>query len=104
MRNVINKFLLTKKINNIQKKFLKAFVMTKIGMVWTAYRRIESLPERRSNALSNISNKFEKGLSSFVFSTLKKSFKAFKILLDEGQSLKKYAIFHFSNGAQAKKK
>jgi hypothetical protein len=91
-------------VSEIQRKFMKALIMSKIGMVVIAYRKIGSLPERRNNAISIISNKFEKELSLFVGRTLKKSFEAFRLCFNEGRSLQKWSIIHLLNITKGKKK
>jgi hypothetical protein len=78
--------------------------MSKVGMIVTAYRRIKSLPDKKNEVLHKISNKFEMGLSLFIDRTLKKSFDAFKLKLEEGRVLRKWAVYHFLNTRKGKNK
>ena len=71
--------------------------MTKIGKVVNAYEAWKKLPERKDNAAFLKASKFEKGLSTFVDRTLKRSFGAFRNELDEGQAFKKRAVIQLIN-------
>ena len=71
--------------------------MSKAGMVVIAFRKIQTLPEKRDNEAYLKANKFEKGLSTFVDRTLKKSFEAFKTEYEEGQAFKKRAVIQLIN-------
>jgi hypothetical protein len=51
-----------RKITDIQRNFLKRLLMSKAGMVVIAFRKIQTLPERRDNEAYAKANKFEKGL------------------------------------------
>jgi hypothetical protein len=64
IRDAINKFRTNRKITDIQRNFLKRLLMSKAGMVVIAFRKIQTLPERRDNEAYAKANKFEKGLSS----------------------------------------
>ena len=52
--------------------------MSKAGLVVMAFRRIQSLPEKRNNEAFKKATKFEKGLSVFVQRTLKRALGAFR--------------------------
>jgi hypothetical protein len=78
IRDAINKFRTNRRITEIQRNFLKRLLMSKAGMVVIAFRKIQTLPARRDDEAYKKANLFEKGLSSFVDRTLKKSFEAFK--------------------------
>ena len=97
VREAINKFRTNRKITEIQRNFLKRLLMSKAGMVVIAFRKIQTLPERKDNEAFLRANKFEKGLSQFVDRTLKRSFNAFKTDLDEGQAFKKRAVIQLIN-------
>ena len=97
IRDAINKFKLNRRITDIQRNFLKRLLMSKAGMVVIAFRKIQTLPERRDDAAFAKANKFEKGLSSFVDRTLRQSFNAFRTELDEGQAVKKRAVIQLIN-------
>ena len=97
IRDAINKFMLNRRITDIQRNFLKRLLMSKAGMVVIAFRKIQTLPERRDDAAFAKANKFEKGLSSFVDRTLRQSFGAFRTELDEGQAVKKRAVIQLIN-------
>ena len=47
----------------IQRNFLKRLLMSKAGMVVIAFRKIQTLPERKDAEAYQRANKFEKGLS-----------------------------------------
>ena len=97
VREAINKFRMNRKITEIQRNFLKRLLMSKAGMVVIAFRKIQTLPERKDAEAYQRANKFEKGLSQFVDRTLKRSFYAFKTDLDEGQAFKKRAVIQLIN-------
>jgi hypothetical protein len=52
--------------------------MSKAGLVVIAFRKIQTLPERKDNAAYLKATKFEKGLSLFVEKTLRGSFAPFR--------------------------
>ena len=52
--------------------------MSKAGLVVIGFKKWQGLPERKDNAAFLKASRFEKGLSSFVDRTLKRSFGAFK--------------------------
>ncbi len=52
--------------------------MSKAGLVVIAFRKIQTLPERKDNETYLKATKFEKGLSLFVERTLKGSFTPLK--------------------------
>ena len=67
-----------KRVKEIQKRFLAKLLMSKAGRVAEAFRIIKNLPglvdmERRRRA-----SKFEKGLSSFLERTIRRSYNAYK--------------------------
>lgn len=97
IRNVINKFKLNRRITDIQRNFLKRLLLSKAGMVVIAFRKIQTLPEKRDDAAFAKANRFEKGLSSFVDRTLRQSFNSFRTELDEGQAVKKRAVIQLIN-------
>ena len=78
IRDAINKFKTNRKLTEIQRNFLKRLLMSKAGMVVIAFKKIQTLPEKRDQAAFLRANKFEKGLSQFVDRTLKRSFNSFK--------------------------
>ena len=104
IRDAINKFRTNRKITDIQRNFLKRLLMSKAGMVVIAFRKIQTLPERRDSESFMKANKFEKGLSSFVDRTLKKSFEAFKTEFEEGQAFKKRAVIQLINATMGGQK
>jgi hypothetical protein len=97
IRDAINKFRQNRKITDIQRNFLKRLLLSKAGMVVIAFRKIQTLPERRDDEIYKKANQFEKGLSSFVDRTLKKSFEAFKTEWEEGQAFKKRSVIQLIN-------
>ena len=104
IRDVINKFRQNRKITEIQRNFLKRLLMSKAGMVVIAFRKIQTLPERKDNEAYAKANKFEKGLSQFVDRTLKKSFEAFKTEWEEGQAFKKRSVIQLINATMGGQK
>lgn len=78
IRDAINKFRLNRRITEIQRNFLKRLLMSKAGLVVIAFRKIQTLPERKDNATYLKATKFEKGLSLFVEKTLRGSFAPFR--------------------------
>jgi hypothetical protein len=69
--------------------------MSKAGLVVIAFRKIQTLPERKDNAAYLKATKFEKGLSLFVEKTLRGSFAPFRNEFEEGQAFKKRAVIQF---------
>ena len=104
IRDAINKFRQNRKITDIQRNFLKRLLMSKAGMVVIAFRKIQTLPRIRDDEKYLKANKFEKGLSSFVDRTLKKSFEAFKNEFEEGQAFKKRAVIQLINSTMGGQK
>ena len=78
IREAIEKFRTNRRITDIQRNFLKRLLQSKAGLVVVAFKKIQTLPERRDDALYTKANKFEKGLSTFVERTLRRPFNAFK--------------------------
>ena len=97
IREAINKFRQNRKITDIQRNFLKRLLMSKAGMVVIAFRKIQTLPEKRDMEAYLRANKFERGLSTFVSRVLKRSFDAYKTEFDEGQAFKKRAVIQLIN-------
>ena len=97
VREAINKFRLNRRITEIQRNFLKRLLMSKAGLVVIGFKKWQGLPERKDNAAFLKASRFEKGLSSFVDRTLKRSFGAFKNELEEGQAFKKRAVIQLIN-------
>ena len=97
IREAINKFRLNRRITEIQRNFLKRLLMSKAGLVVIGFKKWQGLPERKDNAAFLKASKFEKGLSSFVDRTLKRSFGAFKNELEEGQAFKKRSVIQLLN-------
>ena len=104
IRDVINKFRTNRKIIDIQRNFLKRLLMSKAGMVVIAFRKIQTLPERPDNEKFIKANKFEKGLSTFVDRTLRKSWNAFKTEWEEGQAFKKRSVIQLINATMGGQK
>ena len=104
IRDAINKFRTNRKITDIQRNFLKRLLMSKAGMVVIAFRKIQTLPEKRDDEAYAKANKFEKGLSSFVDRTLKKLFEAFKSEWEEGQAFKKRSVIQLINATMGGQK
>ena len=71
--------------------------MSKAGLVVVGFRKWQGLPELKDRTAFLKASRFEKGLSSFVERTLKRSFGAFRNELDEGQAFKKRAVIQLIN-------
>ena len=66
VRDAIQKFRLNRRVTEIQRSFLKRLLMSKAGLVVIAFRKIQTLPERKDNENYVKATKFERGLSLFV--------------------------------------
>ena len=97
VREIIHKFRLNRKVTEIQRNFLKRLLMSKAGLVVIAFRKIQTLPERRDSENYVKATKFEKGLSLFVEKTLRGSFVPFKNEYEEAQAYKKRAVIQLIN-------
>ena len=97
IREVIEKFRTNRRITDVQRNFLKRLLQSKAGLVVVAFKKIQTLPERRDDALYTKANKFEKGLSNFVERTIRRPFNAFKTEFEEGQATKKRAVIQLIN-------
>ena len=62
VREAIQKFRLNRRVTEIQRNFLKRLLMSKAGLVVIAFRKIQTLPERKDNESYVKATKFEKGL------------------------------------------
>ena len=69
---------MNRKITDIQRNFLKRLLLSKAGLVVIAFKKIQTLPERKDGELYAKANRFEKGLAGFVDRTLKRAFTAYK--------------------------
>ncbi len=49
VREVIQKFRLNRRVTEIQRNFLKRLLMSRAGLVVIAFRKIQTLPERKDN-------------------------------------------------------
>ena len=66
IRKVIAQFRQNRKTVEIQRSFLKRLLNSKTGMIVSAFRKIQTLPEKRNAETYGRASKFERGLSSFV--------------------------------------
>ena len=66
IRDAISKFKTNRRVTEIQRSFLKRLLMSKAGMVVIAFRKMQSLPEKRNNEAFKKATKFEKGLANFA--------------------------------------
>ena len=78
IRNAIMKFRTNRRITEIQRNFLKRLLMSKAGLVVIAFRKIQTLPERKDNSAFLKASRFEKGPSNFAERTLKRALGAFR--------------------------
>ena len=72
---VIRRFRTNRKIVDIQRNFLKKLLLSKAGLVVVAFKKIQSLPERKKDA-KGYDNfmRFEKGLQEFWSNTMKRAY------------------------------
>ena len=95
-------------VNKYQNKWIQNFInrmlLSKSGRLYVAFRKIQSLPERKSHENDQKANKFEKGLSDFISRTLRRTFEAFKEDSDAAQVLKKRAVIQLTNITAAGRK
>ena len=49
IRDVIDKFRTNRKITDIQRNFLKRLLLSKAGLVVVAFKKIQTLPERKDH-------------------------------------------------------
>jgi hypothetical protein len=59
---------------------LKRLLLSKAGLVVVAFRKMQTLPQKPVNGTA--ANKFEKGLSTFIDRTLRKTFSGLKSELE----------------------
>ena len=78
IRDAIRKFRQNRKTVDIQRNFIKRLLVSKAGMVVLAFRRIQTLPEKKNMEAYGKASKFERGLLTFVLSVLKRSYSAFE--------------------------
>ena len=78
--------------------------MSKAGLVVIAFRKIQSLPEKRNNEAFKKASKFEKGLANFATRTLKRALDSFKNEYEEGQAQKKRAVIQLIDCTQGGQK
>ncbi|MBL2498031.1 hypothetical protein ELJ53_29785, partial [Klebsiella pneumoniae] len=92
VREIMQKFIWNRRVTEIQRNFLKRLLMSKAGLVVIAFRKIQTLPERKDNTAFLKASKFEKGLATFAERTLKRALGAFRSEYEEGQAAKKRAV------------
>ena len=89
---------------DIQRNFLKRLLNSKAGMVVSAFRRIQTLPEKKNMETYGKATKFERGLSAFVERITRQSFNSFRSCLEEGQAMKKRAVVTLINTTEGGQK
>ena len=104
IRDAISKFRMNRRVTEIQRNFLKRLLMSKAGMVVIAFRKMQSLPERRNMEAFKKASKFEKGLANFAQRTLKRALNSFKNEFEEGQAQKKRAVIQLIECTQGGQK
>ena len=83
VREVIHKFRLNRKIVDIQRNFLKRLLLSKAGLVVIAFKKVQSLPERKKDPKGyDQFLKFERGIHDFFTSSMKRSYIAIRNELD----------------------
>ncbi len=58
IREAISKFRTNRRITEIQRNFLKRLLLSKAGLVVIAFRKMQSLPQRRNNEAFKKASKF----------------------------------------------
>ena len=76
---------------------MKRLLVSKAGMVVIAFRKIQTLPERRNMEAYGRASKFERGLSTFVERIIRQSFGSFRNAFDDGQAMKKRSVLQLIN-------
>ena len=104
IREALSKFRTNRRITEIQRNFLKRLLMSKAGMVIIAFRKMQSLPEKKNNEAFKKATKFEKGLIAFAQRTLKRALDSFKSEYEEGQAQKKRAVIQLIECTQGGQK
>ena len=104
IRDAVSKFRMNRRVTEIQRNFLKRLLMSKAGMVVIAFRKMQSLPERRNMEAFKKASKFEKGLANFAQRTLKRVLNSFKNEFEEGQAQKKRAVIQLIECTQGGQK
>ena len=104
LRDALNKFRQNRKIVDIQRNFLKRLLVSKAGMVVIAFRKIQTLPEKKNMEAYGKASKFERGLSTFVERITRQTFGAFKTNFDDGQAMKKRSVLQLINTTQGGQK
>ena len=94
LREIVNKFRLNQRVNEIQRNFLKRLMMSRAGLVAVAFKTIQTLPRNLDIVRPN---QFQQGLEKLVQNVLKKTFAAFRSDFEEGQALKKRAVIQLIN-------
>ena len=97
IRDAIRKFRQNRKTVDIQRNFLKRLLTSKAGMVVLAFRKIQTLPEKKNMETYGRASKFERGLSAFVERITKRAFDGFKNTYDDGQAMKKRSVLQLIN-------
>ena len=76
LREIVNKFRLNQRVNEIQRNFLRKLMQSRAGLVAVAFKTIQTLPPL---PVDNIKpNQFQQGLEKLVNNVLKKTFAAFR--------------------------
>ena len=75
LREIVNKFRLNQRVNEIQRNFLKRLMMSRAGLVAVAFKTIQTLPRNLDIVKPN---QFQQGLEKLVVNVLKKTFAAFR--------------------------
>ena len=75
LREIVNKFRLNQRVNEIQRNFLKRLMMSRAGLVAVAFKTIQTLPRNLDIVRPN---QFQQGLEKLVQNVLKKTFAAFR--------------------------
>ena len=104
LRDALNKFRQNRKTVDIQRNFLKRLLVSKAGMVVIAFRKIQTLPEKKNMEAYGKASKFERGLSTFVERITRQTFGAFKTNFDDGQAMKKRSVLQLINTTQGGQK
>ena len=76
LREIVNKFRLNQKVNEIQRNFLRKLMGSRAGLVAVAFKTIQTLPALPIDSIKP--NQFQQGLEKLVNNFLKKTFAPFR--------------------------
>ena len=76
LREIVNKFRLNQRVNEIQRNFLRKLMGSRFGLIAVAFKTIQTLPALPFD--HEKPNKFQQGLERLVNNVIKKTFAPFR--------------------------